>query len=77
MTPPSLDSYGPLLNAHEMAAIWQISLSRFYRVAREGAYDVFTVTPAIGPRIYSKEKVAKYLAGEAMERQRTFGRKAG
>lgn len=74
MNPSLLDSYGPLLNAHEMAAIWQITTKRFYRVAQEGAFDIFKTIPAVGPRCYSKQLVARYLAGEPIERERsTFG----
>lgn len=71
----SLDSLGPLLNANEMAALWQITKSRFYRLAKTGAFDLFKVTPTISPRCYSKALVARHLAGEPLDRARTFGRK--
>lgn len=71
----NLDTLGPLLNAREMAALWQITTGQFYKLAQQGAFDVFKVTPTISPRCYSKALVAKYLAGDPVDRARTFGRK--
>jgi hypothetical protein len=62
----SLDACGPLLNAAEMARLWDITVSQFYKLAKTGAFDVFKVTPSIGPRRYSKRLVERYLAGEPL-----------
>lgn len=70
-----LATYGPLLNAREMATLWQITVGQFYRLARLGAFDVFKVIPTITPRCYSKALVTKYLVGDAIPRSRLFGRK--
>lgn len=73
--PDLLEQCGPLLNASEMARIWVITPSQFYKLAKTGAFDCFKVTPAIGPRCYSKALVARYLAGEPAQRERVFGRR--
>lgn len=72
-----LHTFGPLLNAKEMARIWDISLNGFYKKAQEGTWDDFLVTPAIPPRKYSKAIVERYLNGEDVRRthQRVFGRR--
>lgn len=71
----TLDAYGPLLSARELAAIWKVTPSAFYKLAKQGAFDLFVVTPAIGPRKYSKHLIEKYLSGEHLVPVRAFGRK--
>lgn len=71
-----LDTLGPLLNAREMARIFGVTVSQFYRRERSGEFTVFQVSPALGLRRYSKSIVLRYLAGEAIDRpERVFGRK--
>lgn len=71
-----LDQFGPYLNARELARIFGLTLNAFYKHARAGAYDAFKVTPAIGPRCYSKQIVLRHLAGEDVRRPvGSFGRK--
>jgi len=69
-----LATFGPLLNAREMATLWQITSGQFYRLARAGAFDVFKVIPTITPRCYSKALVEKHLIGDVIDRTRRFGR---
>jgi len=74
--PDLLDQFGPLLNARELARVFGITVNAFYKQARLGTYDVFKVTPPLGPRCYSKQLVARYLAGEDVRRPGgSFGRK--
>jgi hypothetical protein len=71
-----IDACGPLLNAREMARVFGITVSQFYRRERMGQFDRFKVQPALGPRCYSKQVVERYLAGEPVDAPaRVFGRK--
>lgn len=71
-----IETYGPLLNAREMARIFGVTVSQFYRRERLGQFDRFKVQPALGPRQYSKALVSRYLAGEPIDQPvRVFGRK--
>lgn len=73
----ALETCGPLLNAREMARIFGVTVSQFYRKERTGEMDRFKVQPALGPRCYSKALVERYLAGEPIDQPaRVFGRKA-
>lgn len=65
---------GELLGPTDIAAIWSIGKSRFYQLLAEGEFDIFKVTPAIGPRCFSGVKVHRYIQGEPLERP-LFGRK--
>jgi hypothetical protein len=59
-----LESYPDLLNAHDMAAIFRVSLCRFYAIAAEGAFDFALNRPRIGKKSWSRERVRQYFAGE-------------
>lgn len=70
------ETLGPLLNAREMARIFGVTVSQFYRRERSGQFDRFKVQPALGPRCYSKSLVERYLDGEPIDQPaRVFGRK--
>lgn len=72
-----LHTFGPLLNASEMARVWEISANAFYKKVKQGTFDDFLATPAIPPRQYCKAIVERYLNGEDVRRnhQRVFGRR--
>jgi hypothetical protein len=74
--PPAhhLDQCGPLLNAREMARVFGITVSQFYRRERLGQMDRFKVRPVLGPRCYSKTLVQRYLDGDPLDAP-VFGRK--
>lgn len=65
---------GELLGPGDMAAIFKIKYSRFNALDKQHAWDQFKVRPALGPKCYSGQLVAKYLAGEPLYVS-TFGRK--
>jgi hypothetical protein len=72
----TLDAYGPLLNARELARIVGITVSQLHRNARAGKYDHLRVEPVTGPRCYSKHLIQRWLAGERIDQPaRVFGRK--
>lgn len=67
---------GELLGPMDMAAIWCIGRTQFGNLKRAGAFDVFMVRPAIGPRCYSGAKVHRHLQGEPIDEPvMAFGRK--
>lgn len=72
-----LDAFGPLLNAQEFARVLGISEQQFYKNRKREDYDRFKTDPPIGHRCYSKQLIARWLAGERIdrERERVFGRK--
>lgn len=66
------------LSAQEFALIRRLSISRFNRLERRGAFEDFLLRPAFGPRRYSGVLVARWLRGEVVDAAvatRTFGRK--
>jgi hypothetical protein len=63
-----------LLKAAELMARFGLRRSRFYELARQGAFDALKVKPTFGPRCYSRVLVERYLAGEPVFLP-TFGRK--
>jgi hypothetical protein len=66
---------GELLGPMDIAAIWAIGRSRFNLLNQQGAFDLFKVKPAIGPRCFSGVKVHRYVQGESLEEPPTvFGR---
>jgi hypothetical protein len=50
----------------EVAAIFGIGRSRFYKLEAEGAFVQFELHPPIGPRRYSGELLQRYLRGEVV-----------
>ena len=64
---------GELLTGMDIAGIWGIGPSRFHALNQQGAFDLFKVKPAIGPRCFSGAKVHRYLQGEPIE-EPIFGR---
>lgn len=71
-----LDKYGPLLNARELAEVFQLTEGQFYKRARLGDFDRFKVDPPMGQRRYSKLLIVRYCSGERIDQPvRAFGRK--
>lgn len=60
----ALDSYPDRLFAHDMAAIYCISLARFYRLSGEGAFDFALIKPQTGRQSWSRNRVRQHLDGE-------------
>lgn len=69
----NFDLLPPLLGPKEMAAIFRISVSRFYQLREEGQWDVFKVTPTLGPKCYSRDLLKRYVAGEPVFERRRRG----
>lgn len=63
---------GELLGPMDIAGIWRIGRTRFNVMNRAGAFDLFKVTPAIGPRCFSGVKVHRYVQGERIEAPLAF-----
>jgi hypothetical protein len=70
-----LATAGVPLTVVEFAAILRISVSRFYRLAKAGAFEDFRLKPALGPKAYSGVLVARWLRGDVVHDVRVFGRK--
>lgn len=49
------------LTATDMMRIFQIHKSRFFKLAKQGRFDRFELTPTIGRRAWSGVLVADYL----------------
>jgi hypothetical protein len=59
----TLDDYPERLFAPEMAAIYRVSLKRFYALADEGAFLFAEIKPRIGRKAWSRERVRQHFAG--------------
>lgn len=59
----ALDSYPDRLFAIDMAAIFRVSLRRFYTLDAEGAF-LFAQNKRIGRKSWAKARVAQYFDGE-------------
>lgn len=64
-----------LLGPADLLALLPYGKSRFYALQKAGAFDHLKTSPVIGPKCYSRIKVARWLAGERVLAP-TFGRKA-
>lgn len=62
--PRDLASYPERLFAHDMAAIYRISLKRFYALDAEGHFDFAIIKPRIGRKSWSRERVRQSFDGE-------------
>lgn len=65
---------GELLGPHDLAAIWRISVSQFYRLNRAGEFDHLKTKPPIGSTCFSGVLVYRFVTGETVY-QPTFGKK--
>lgn len=63
-----------LLGVRDLGRLFSIGRSQVHKLAKSGAFDVFKVHPAIGPRCYSRVLVARYLLREPLYVP-TFGKK--
>lgn len=59
----ALDTYPDRLFAVDMAAIFRVSLRRFYTLDADGAF-LFAQNKRIGRKSWAKARVAQYFAGE-------------
>lgn len=59
-----IDTYPDRLFAPDMAAIFRVSLKRFYKLDGEGAFLWAETKPRIGRKSWSKARVTAYFAGE-------------
>jgi hypothetical protein len=66
---------GELLTPGELAAIFHLKKSAFHARARAGQFDRFKVHPAIGLRHYSGALVWRYMQGDPLLVESTFGRR--
>jgi hypothetical protein len=64
LTLADVQGWPALVGPAEMCGLWGIGRSQFHRLDRRGAFDAFKVTPAIGPKCFSTEILARYLAGD-------------
>lgn len=64
MSAKSIADYPERLFAADMAAIFRVSLKRFYALDSEGAFDFARTRPTIGRKSWSRERVRQYFAGE-------------
>lgn len=76
----STEETGEAMSAHllgpkEVMALTGWSSSEFYRRQANHELDFLKVHPSVGRRCYSKAKVERWVAGEALL-HRSFGRKA-
>lgn len=69
-----LAAAGGLLGPIEMQEIFRIKRSQFQRLEKLGEFDIFKVTPAIGPKCFSGVLVHRYITGQPVY-EPTFGRK--
>ena len=58
------DEFGPVLYARDLADIFGISISRVYAKASTGEFDLFVNRPATSRLSWSRDRLAKYFAGE-------------
>lgn len=65
------------MSVSDMCRAFQISRPTFYRLERLGRFDAFEITPRIGARSWSGERVSGYLRGQSWTARtgRVFGRK--
>jgi len=63
-TVSSLESLPLCLYAPEMAAIFGLSLKRFYALTSEGAFDWCENRPRIGRKSWSRVRVEAYFQGQ-------------
>jgi hypothetical protein len=72
-----LAKYKETLTAAQLAEVTGDSMASFYKKQRTGAYDHLRTDPVVAPRIYSKEKIARWLSGDKTDEKplRFFGRK--
>jgi hypothetical protein len=59
----NLSEYPDRLVAKDMAAIFRVTLKRFYAQDAEGAYDFALNRPRIGRKSWSRDRVQKYFDG--------------
>ncbi len=64
MIPQTLDAYPLRLFAKDMAAIFRVSVKRFYALEAEGAYLFAENRPRLGRKSWSRDRVRQYFAGE-------------
>lgn len=74
LTAEQIAALPALCGPRELAAIWGITRSQFYRLNRQHLFDKFKLTPAVGPRCFSGVLLARYLSGDPVYAP-TFGRK--
>lgn len=65
MTPDDVDwaAYPKRLFAADMAAIYRISVKRFYALDAEGAYLFAEIKPRIGRKSWSLDRVRQHFDG--------------
>lgn len=59
----ALDTYPERLFAHDMAAIYRVSLNQFYRLNAAGAFLFAEMRPRVGRMAWSRERVQQHFAG--------------
>ena len=60
----AIADYPERLFAPDMAAIYRVSLKRFYKLAEEGAFDFARIRPTVGRISWSRERVRQHVDGE-------------
>jgi len=71
----ALAKSGAPLSAAELAAIFRVGISQFYKNAKRGQYDRLRLKPAMGTKAYSGILTWRYLNDEPLYVP-TFGKRA-